>query len=121
MAKIPEFLLRGLYVRNSLRKTDDGFEFQLKNEVATGSAIGALPLKVDRKPVPLADCSFVHGGQEVAFEAVTPENPVLMKRGEAVTIKVRGVTLRPGRHMLNINVVAEDVGELSFSINDALR
>lgn len=121
MAKIPQFILKALYVRNSLRKTDDGFEFQLKNEVGPGRVVGTLPLKVDRKPVPLADCSFALGDREAGFESVSPENSVLMRKGEAMTVQVRGVTLRPGRHMLDIGVVVKDIGEVRFTINDALR
>jgi hypothetical protein len=50
VAKIPEFMLKALYVRGSLQKTDDGFEFQLKNDLGPARIVGALPLQVDRKP-----------------------------------------------------------------------
>ena len=121
MAKIPEFLLKALYVRGSLCNRDDGFEFQLKNELGPARIVGALPLKVDRSPVPLADCSFLHGGEELAFEAVTAENSVLMRKGEAVTVRVRGTTLRPGRHTLGIGVVVKDMGQISFDVSDGVR
>jgi hypothetical protein len=121
VAKIPEFMLKALYVRGSLQKTDDGFEFQLKNNLGPARIVGALPLQVDRKPVPLADCSFLYGGEESAFEAVTAENSVLMRKGEAVTVRVRGMALRPGRHTLEIGVVVKDLGEIRFRIGDALR
>jgi len=121
MAKIPQFMLKALYVNNSLQKTGDGFEFQLKNELGPARIVGALPLEVDRKRIPLADCSFLHSGEEVAFEAVTPENSVLMHKGEAVTVQVAGMTLRPGRHTLGISVVVKDLGEVRFCIGDTLR
>jgi hypothetical protein len=121
VAKIPEFLLKALYVRGSLRKNDEGFELQLKNDVGPGRIVGALPLEVDRKRVPMADCSFVLGREETAFEAVTAENSVLMRKGEAVTVKVRGMTLRPGRHMLDIGAVVKDVGKIRFKIGDTVR
>jgi hypothetical protein len=121
MAKIPEFMLKALYVRHSLRRTGDGFEFQLKNELGPARIVGTLPLKLDRKPLPLADCSFVYGGEEVAFETVTADNSVLMRKGEAVTVRVRGLALRPGRHTLDIGVTVKDLGELTFTIGDAAR
>ena len=121
MPPVPSILLRGLYVKGSLKRTADGFEFQIKNDVMPGSMIGALPLKLDHKPLPLESSSFVHGGQEVAFTAVSAENPVLMRRGDAVTVRVRGVQLRPGRHSLEINAFAQDVGRISFSISDDVR
>jgi hypothetical protein len=52
---------------------------------------------------------------------VTAENSVLMRKGEAVTVRVRGMALRPGRHTLEIGVVVKDLGEIRFRIGDALR
>jgi hydroxymethylglutaryl-CoA reductase (NADPH) len=121
MAKIPGFLLKGLYVRGSLRNTEDGIEFQIKNEVQDGRMVGALPMKVDRKPVPIEDCSFIHGGEEVASADVSPENSVVMRKGEAVTVKVRGLKLRPGRHTIEVAAKAQGVGEIRFSIGDTVR
>lgn len=114
-------MLKALYVRGSLQKSEDGFEFQLKNDLGPARIVGAVPLEVDRKPVPLADCSFVYGGQEVSFEAVTAESSVLMRKGEAVTVKVRGMALRPGRHTLDIGVAVKDLGEIRFRVGDGLR
>lgn len=121
MAKIPEFMLKALYVRGSLRRTDEGIEFQLKNELGPARIVGAVPLRVDRQAVPAADCSFVHGDREEAFEAVTAENSVLMRKGEAVTVRVRGLSLRPGRHTLDIGVLVKDMGEIRFTVGDSLR
>ena len=121
MAKIPGILLKGLYVRGSLRNTEEGIEFQIKNMVQDGSFIGALPLKVDRKPVPLEDCSFVIGETVIASVDVSEENAVLMRKGDSVTITVRGLKLRPGRHTLEIAGVAKGVGEIRFSVGDTVK
>lgn len=121
MAAIPGFLLKALYVKDSLKNRADGFEFQLKNELGPARIIGALPLKVDRKPAPMADCSFIHEGQEIGFEDVTAENSVLMRKGEAVTVRVQGPALRPGRHHLDIGVKVKNMGPINFSVNDRVQ
>jgi hypothetical protein len=121
MPPVPSILLRGLYVKGSLKSTADGFEFQIKNNVMTGKLVQTLPLKLDYKPIPLEGLSFLVGGQEIAATAASPDNPVLMRRGDAVTARVRGVQLRPGRHTLEINAIAEDVGRISFSVSDEVR
>jgi hypothetical protein len=69
----------------------------------------------------MAGCSFYHAGEEIAFDAVTPENSVLMRKGEAVTVKVQGLALRPGRHTLDIGVAVKDLGEIRFRIGDRVR
>ncbi len=121
MARIPEFLLKALYVKGSLRNENDGFEFQMKNDLGPARIIGARPLQLDRKPIPMDSCRFVHGEEEAGFADVDPENSVLMRKGEAVTVRVIGQELRPGRRALAINVVVKDMGNISFTITDQVR
>ena len=121
MAKIPEFMLKALYVKGSLRRTENGFEFQMKNDLGPARIIGANPLQLDRRPIPLENCFFIHGDQEAGFGDVTAENSVLMRKGEAVTVRVTGHPLSPGRRTLAINVVVKDMGTVSFSVTDQVR
>ena len=121
MAKIPEFLLKSLYVKGSLKNEGDGFQFQVKNELGPARIIGARPLQLDRKPIPLERCRFELGELEASFAEVTAENSVLMRKGEAVTIHVQSQDLRRGRHTLGINFIVKDMGSISFSINDQVK
>ena len=117
----PEFLLRALYVKGSLKSDGDGFRFQVKNDLGPARIIGARPLTVNRKPIPLEQCRFVHGDQEATFNQVTADQSVLMRKGEAVTIHVQETALRRGRHTIGINFIVKDMGQVSFSINDQLK
>ena len=121
MAKIPEFLLRALYVKGSLRNHDDGFQFQLKNEIGPARIIGARPLQLDRRPIPLEKCRFLHGDREASFSDVNADNSVLMRKGEAVTVQVEGMKLRPGRRTLGITVIVKDMGTVGFSVTDGVK
>lgn len=118
MAKLPEFLLRSLYIKGSLQNTAAGFVFQMRNELGPARIIGARPLQLDRKPIPLEACHFILGSEEAAFNQVSPDNSVLMRKGESVTIRVAGSPLRNGRHSLGINFEVKDMGAISFSITD---
>jgi hypothetical protein len=121
MAKIPEFLLKALYVKGSLKNEGDGFEFQMKNDIGPARIIGASPLQLDRRPIPIENCSFVHGDQAAGFGEVTAENSVLMRKGEAVTVKVTDPPLRPGRRTIGVNIEVKDMGTVSFSFTDQVR
>lgn len=121
MPRIPEFLLKALYVKGSLQRQDDGFEFQMKNDLGPARIIGANPLQLDRRPIPLENSSFVHGDQEMGFADVTAEQSVLMRKGEAITVRVTDHTLRPGRHTLSISVVVKDMGNVNFNVTDQVR
>jgi hypothetical protein len=121
MPKIPEILLKALYVKGSLQQQGNGFEFQMKNDLGPARIIGANPLQIDRRPIPMDKCIFVHGDQEASFVEVTAEQSVLMRKGEAVTVRVVDQPLRPGRHTLAINVLVKDMGTVSFSVTDQVK
>lgn len=121
MAKIPEFLLKALYVKGSLHANESGFEFQMKNEIGPVRIVGARPLQLNRRPIPMNQCRFIHGDQEAGFEEVTAEHSVLMRKGEALRVKVTGFHLKRGRHTLGISVVVKDMGKVTFSINDQVK
>lgn len=121
MPAIPSFMLRALYQRDSLRITSDGFQFEIRNDIAPVRLTGLLPLKVDGKLVPLAQCSYVHGGEELPATAVSAANPVPVDKGESLTVRVRETPLRPGRHSLDIGVEAQGLGQLRFTVSDRAR
>jgi hypothetical protein len=121
LAKIPEFLLKALYVKGSLRNAADGFEFQMKNDLGPARIIGARSLQLDRRPVPLDSCSFEHGDNVANFADVDEDNSVLLRKGEVVTIQVRGQQLRPGWRTLGINVIVKDLGNIIFTVRDSVR
>ena len=121
MAKIPEFMLKSLYVKGSLKLKGDGFEFQVNNRLGPARIIRARPLQLNRVPIPIEKCHFVHGQERASFADVDADNSVLMRKGEAVTVRVLDTPLRPGRQTLAISFVVKDLGPVNFSISDRLR
>ena len=121
MPKIPEFMLKALYEKGSLRCDEDGFEFKMKNELGPVRIIGVNPLLLDRRPVPLEKCSFVHGDLVAGFEDVSAENSVLMRKGESLTLKIEDLPLKRGRHTIAINVIVKDMGAVKFSVTDQVK
>jgi hypothetical protein len=108
-------------VKASLQNIDDGFSLQIKNDLGPARIIGARPLQLDRKPIPLATCTFEHGGRSARFVDVDGQNSILMLKGEAVTVRVEGHELRPGWRTLAIHVIVKDMGSLSITVSDQAR
>ena len=71
--------------------------------------------------IPLEQCHFVHEAVTAGFSDVTPENSVLMRKGEAITVHVAGKTLSRGRHTIGINVLVKDMGQVSFNVTDQVK
>lgn len=114
MAAIPEFILRRLFVKDSLKTNPDGFSFDIINRFAPGS-ITALQLKVNGQPVPLKQLTIQVGeNPAISADAISAAAPVNLPVNTRVHLQVSGVSLGAGHLHLTINTV--EAGELGFSI-----
>ena len=71
MVTVPGFLLRRLYVKQSLKNTDEGFEFKLLNRLGSGYAYKMHPVTVDGRELPLNSAAFDLDGEATGFEEVS--------------------------------------------------
>ena len=118
MVSVPGFLLRRLYVKGSLRNTETGFEFQLRNSLGSGYSHRMLPLSVDGAEVPMESASFVLEGEETPFAAVSRERTFTLALNTSITIRVSGVTLDAGPRKIGMGFEAPGLGELRFDFTD---
>jgi hypothetical protein len=111
---IPGFLLRKLFVRDSLADGREGFSFVLSNSLAPAH-ITSLTLAVDGTAIPSqAVLMRVAGSPERAATSVTPADPFLLPVGVAIAIFVRGKRL--GARRLTIRAVTREAGTIAFSV-----
>jgi hypothetical protein len=118
MIKVPGFLLRRLYVKGSLRNTDEGFELKLRNSLGSGYANGLLPLKIDGEELPAESSSFSVDDKKLGFTEVSKDNPASLAMNRDATISVAGRTLPEGPHKVTIGFVVVGLGDLSFDVTD---
>ncbi len=115
--KVPSFLLRRLYLKNSLTATQHGFEFQLRNQLGSGYARKLFPLTVDGVEIPLSSASFVIGDKTSNFTDVSNENPFTLAMNKVTTIKVVfPLDLEP--HTIGMKFEVAGLGELGFEFTD---
>ena len=118
MVSVPNFILRRLYVKGSLRNTDTGFEFQLLNKLGSGQARRLLPLTVDGKSLPLDSCAFNIEGEVVSFNEVSAEKPFAMALNKITVITANGTTLADGSHTIGMAFEVAGFGVLKFDFVD---
>jgi len=119
MMRVPEFLLRRLYVKGSLENTPDGFKYALKNSLGSGYARKMLPITIDGEEVPLESCSFSIDEKEVIFTEVSEENPFTLAMNRAITINVRnGAPLSQEAHKIGVGFEVMGFGALRFHFTD---
>ncbi len=118
--QIPAFLLRKLYIKGSLENVDDGFVFKIKNSLSPGTATAMDPIKVDDTEYPLEDTVIKSEEAEVTGSEVSEDNPIPIKVGVEIAIKVKGEQLAEGEHKIDIGLQTKEAGKLAFDVKDAL-
>ena len=113
--KIPEFILSSMFVRGSLKTTEAGFVFSLKNSYAPATIHG-FDLEIDGEGVARGDLSLeLEGGAGPVNAAdLSADVPFALPVDTLLRVTVQGSD--PGDGRLRIHVETREVGLLSFSV-----
>jgi len=110
---LPEFLLRKLYRKGSLRETAPGaFAFTLHNPLGDATLVEPPRIVVNGILFPP---ERVEAG--VALESISPLAPFPFRRGDRLTLRFQGHLLRGGNR-IHIKAMTKEWGELSIYAED---
>ena len=118
MVSVPGFILRRLYVKQSLKNTPDGFEFYLMNRLGSGYAQGMLPLSVDGIEVPIQGSYFLADGQKTSFKDITKDNTFTLAMNKNIAVGANGVKLEPGPRKIGMGFEVPGLGMLKFDFTE---
>ena len=118
MISVPGFLLRRLYVKGSLKNSQDGVTFELKNSLGSGYAKELAPIEIDGKVIAKEGCFFLQEGKKIFFGEVSEQVPFTLALNKNITIGVRAQNLEPGQHKVQMGFVVVCLGKLTFDFTD---
>jgi chorismate synthase len=110
-------LLEKVFVRGSLKNTETGFEFKLKNVVDSGTIGGIKGLMVDGNPIPVSAITVRSPNIERKAEEITYQNPLPLNYGSEITLHASADPLAAGAHELVLTMVAIEAGKLDLKIS----
>jgi hydroxymethylglutaryl-CoA reductase (NADPH) len=119
--KIPSFMLKQLYVKNSLENVDDGFEFGIKNTLANSTITGSISLTIDNKSIPTDAVGVLSDSKTTPVADISKDHEFLLEVDKQVTIQVKGESLSPGEHTIEIKTTTKEFGDIKFSITDSVK
>ena len=120
MVTVPGFLLRRLYVKQSLANTEDGFQFELMNKLGSGYSHKVHPLTVDGAEIPIDSAKFHLEDITIPFDKVDEHNTLTLAMNRAIVVRVTGNGLEPGAHRIGMGFDAPGLGTLSFDFTDTV-
>ena len=113
--KIPEFILRKMFLKDSLRIVGDGFAFDIKDTYAPAT-VQAFALERDGEPIPPEKILLqLAEGPEIQAADLSPEEPLALPVDRLLHVTVQGHGLGEGR--LRLDVRTREVGTLSFGVH----
>jgi hypothetical protein len=116
----PTFLLNKVYIPKSLKNTQDGFEFKIKNVVDAGTLGGIKSLTVDGDEIPLAAIRVKTAAGDKRVDEISPRNYISLRYNAEAAVAVTGHPLAGGSHQIKLVAVILEAGQLDLKIEDEI-
>jgi hydroxymethylglutaryl-CoA reductase (NADPH) len=117
---VPSSLLKQLYTFGSLRNTERGVEFSIKNRLSGVQVTAVRGARLDRRELP-PEALELHVGEEVLrAEAVSESAPIAFPLKATLRIVARGETLALGKHEIELAFDTKPFGALKLSVQDSI-
>ncbi len=122
MPFIPQALLRNLYNRSSLRNSDEGVRFSVKNRLSPASLKRIERVSLNGEYIPPDKIAVaVDSGDAFPMSQIVPDKPVDFPLGTLLTFDMAVDPLAEGKHGLEFAFETTPFGTLKFGVKDALR
>ena len=120
--RVPGFLARQFIVAGSLRNTPTGFVVGARNPIGDGMLVGIGHIRIDGVDVTPDQITATREGEDAVHRAtdVSPSAPVAFRKGDEVTFHVEGLRLDPGDHLLEVELVELNIGQVIVGITERL-
>jgi hypothetical protein len=115
---IPSFLLAKLYVKGSLKNTETGFEFSLKNIIDSTMLIGIGPVTVGERDYDSAAITLTVGDKSISGADLSRQTAIPVRMGVPLRVSVTGDPLPPGAQRISVAATTSEIGKIKFDIGD---
>lgn len=114
----PEMLKR-MYVKESLQNQGEGFVFQIKNMIDSGSMSGVSKLAVDDTERPLDGVTIQIGDKVRPVSEISWSKPLYVNYGATLTVYIPGA-LEAGEHTITLQLNVPELGRISMPVTDVI-
>ena len=119
MVVVPEFLIKRIYKKGSLKRTENGASVVLKNVLGPGFISGFNYVKVNDIMFEAKDVKFITNGQELLGTDVSEANPVAFRLGQEGTLVMSGKDcVIEGTNKIVIEAMNPEAGKVQLSVED---
>lgn len=119
MAIVPEFLIKRIYQKSSLKKLENGASIVLKNVLGPGMISGFNYVKINDIVFEPKDVKFLTNNTEYLGTEISEENPVVFRLGQIGTLIMSGQDcVIEGKNSIVIEAMNPEAGKVQLSVED---
>ena len=119
MAIVPEFLIKRIYQKGSLKKLGNGASVNLKNILGPGVISGFNFVKINDITFTPENVTFTTNGTEYKGTEVSEENPVVFRLGQSGTLTMTGQDcILEGKNIIVIEALNPEAGVVCLNVED---
>lgn len=119
MSIIPDFLLKRVYKKGSLRETAEGIAFDLKNIFGPGSITGINFIKINDSIYETPFIKIITQGASTIASHISPDNPMCFKLNQETTCLLEGAkSLKEGLNKIIVELITRDLGIVQVTLTD---
>lgn len=121
MVVVPEFLIKRIYQKGSLKKLEDGASVVLKNVLGPGYISGFSSVKINDVLYEPKDVKFITNGQELLGTDVSEAKPIAFRLGQSGTLIMSGKPcINEGVNRIVIEAQNPEAGKVVLSVEDTI-
>ena len=119
MAIVPEFLIKRIYQKGSLKKLENGASVVLKNVLGPGFISGFNYVKINEVVFEPKDVKFITNGQELLGTEVSEDNQIAFRLGQSGTLVMTGQEcIAEGVNKIIIEAMNPEAGKVILTVED---
>ena len=119
MAIVPEFLIKRIYQKGSLKKLENGASISLKNILGPGLISGFNYVKINDITFTPENVTFTTNGTEYKGTEVSEGNPVVFRLGQSGVLTMTGQEcVAEGKNIILIEAMNPEAGVVSLKVED---
>lgn len=122
MAVLPDFLIKRVYKKGSLRQKEGVIEFDLKNVLGPGVISGLECIQINEYVFSKEVITFITGGIELLATKVDELNPIHFRLNQEGTMRLLEDVkcLKTGLNKIILEIMNPEAGRLKITLTDNL-
>ena len=122
MSIVPEFLIKKVYRKGSLKETDEGISFELKNILGSGEITGIGYIQINDTVYESPMIKIITAGLSIVADSISPENPIVLRLNQEGKLLLEGAKgLKDGINNIIMEIMNPEAGKVKVSLTDTVR